>query len=95
MKKIFTKENLIIIVLAPLLVTIVGGIIVVLFENAASTRKRNTNDSLTLEEYLIENTGKFFGYRRAQVFRRYVNENLWGHLSEVNSVELVNRFSKK
>ncbi|MCA9925968.1 MAG: hypothetical protein KC421_26535 [Anaerolineales bacterium] len=37
MKKIFTKENLIIIVLAPLLVTIVGGIIVVLFENAAST----------------------------------------------------------
>jgi hypothetical protein len=66
----------------------------VFFENAASTKKRNQGDHLSLDAYLKENTGKLFGYRRAQVYRRFVNENVWGHLPEVNSIELVNKFTK-
>lgn len=66
-----------------------------LFDQAAATRKRGVQDSLTLEQYLIENTGKFFGYRRAHVYKRFINDSLWGHLSEVNSVELANKFAKR
>jgi hypothetical protein len=66
-----------------------------LFDQAAATRKRGVQDSLTLEQYLVENTGKFFGYRRAHVYKRFINDSLWGHLSEVNSIELVNKFAKR
>lgn len=62
------------------------------FDNAASTKRRGGEQ--TLEEYLRENTGKFFGLRKAQVYRRFIPECLWGGIPEVNSTELVNRFSK-
>ncbi|HMV42005.1 MAG TPA: hypothetical protein PK079_13970 [Leptospiraceae bacterium] len=62
------------------------------FENAASTRKRITNDPMTTEDYMRENVGKFFGYRRAQVYRRFVPDNVFGLMSEINSTELVTKF---
>ncbi len=62
------------------------------FDAAASTKRRGTEQ--TLEEYLKENTGKFFGYRKAQIYRRFIQECVWGGIPEVNSTELVNRFSK-
>ncbi|MCB1176393.1 MAG: hypothetical protein KDK36_02330, partial [Leptospiraceae bacterium] len=66
-----------------------------LFDQAASTKRRNVNDNQTLEEYLKENTGKFFGYRRAQIYRRFVNDTIWGNLPEVSSSDLVHKFSRK
>jgi hypothetical protein len=63
-----------------------------LFDQAAATRKKVTEEDLPLEEYMKENTGKFFGYRRAQVFRRFISDCIWGGLPEVNSTELVNKF---
>ncbi len=65
------------------------------FENAASTRKRITNDPMTTEEYMRENVGKFFGYRRAQVYRRFVPDNVFGIMPEINSTELVNKFKTR
>lgn len=62
------------------------------FEAAAATKRRGIEQ--TLEEYLKENTGKFFGYRKAQVYRRFIPECVWGGIPEVNSTELVNRFYK-
>ena len=50
---------------------------------------------MSLERYLTENTGKFFGYRRAQVYRRFLNDCIWGYLPEANSTEYLNKFSKK
>ncbi|MDX1957145.1 MAG: hypothetical protein SFU98_01160 [Leptospiraceae bacterium] len=66
----------------------------ILFDQAASTRKRISNESSSIEDYLKENTGKFFGYRRAQVYRRFVSDCVWGALPENNSSELVNKFKK-
>lgn len=66
-----------------------------LFDQAAATRKRGVGDNMTLEQYLIENTGKFFGYRRAQVYRRFLNDCVWGQLNEVTSTEYLNKFIKK
>lgn len=65
------------------------------FENAASTRKRITNDSMTTEDYMRENVGKFFGYRRAQVYRRFVPDNVFGLMPEINSIELVTKFKQR
>lgn len=65
------------------------------FENAASTRKRITNDPMTTEEYMRENVGKFFGYRRAQVYRRFVPDNVFGLMQEINSTDLVNKFKSR
>jgi hypothetical protein len=65
-----------------------------LYDQAASTRKRITEESIPIDDYLRENTGKFFGYRRAQVYRRFVPDCLWGGLHEMNSTELVNKFFK-
>ena len=65
------------------------------FEYAASTRKRVINDPVTSEEYMRDNVAKFFGHRRAQVYRRFVPENVFGHMSETNSVELVNKFKSR
>lgn len=67
----------------------------ILFDMAASTRKRAANDGSTLDDYLRENTGKFFGYRRAQVFRRFVTDTVWGNLPENSSTELVNKFNRR
>jgi hypothetical protein len=67
----------------------------ILFDQAAATRKRGVGDNMSLERYLIENTGKFFGYRRAQVYRRFLNDCIWGYLPESNSTEYLNKFSKK
>ena len=67
----------------------------VLFDQAAATRKRGVGDNMSLERYLTENTGKFFGYRRAQVYRRFLNDCIWGYLPEANSTEYLNKFSKK
>ena len=65
------------------------------FEYAASTRKRITNDPLTIEEYMRENVGKFFGHRRAQVYRRFVPDNVFGLMPEINSTELANKFKSR
>ena len=65
------------------------------FEYAASTRKRVINDPVTIEDYMRENVAKFFGHRRAQVYRRFVPDNVFGHMPEVNSVELVNKFKPR
>ncbi len=65
------------------------------FENAASTRKRITNDPMTTDNYMRENVGKFFGHRRAQVYRRFVPENVFGLMPEINSTELVNKFKSR
>lgn len=67
----------------------------ILFDQAASTRKRGSGDNLTLEQYLLENTGKFFGYRRAQVYRRFINESIWSYLPESSNSDLLNRLIKK
>ena len=63
-----------------------------LFNIAASTKKRGRSDNLTIEVYLKMNMGKFFGYRRAQVYRRFVHDCVFGALPENNSIELVNKF---
>lgn len=63
-----------------------------LFNVAASTKKRGRSDNISIEVYLKMNMGKFFGYRRAQVYRRFVNDCVFGTLHENNSVELVNKF---
>lgn len=65
------------------------------FDMAASTRKRNAGDNITTEEYVRQNVGKFFGYRRAQVYRRFVQDNVFGLMPEVNSSDLINKFYKK
>lgn len=66
-----------------------------LFDQAAATRKRVTGESQSLNHYLIENTGKFFGYRRAQVYRRFINDTVWSQLPESGSIELINKLVKK
>ncbi|MCB1157993.1 MAG: hypothetical protein KDK45_10850, partial [Leptospiraceae bacterium] len=65
------------------------------FEKAAATRKRGYNDSLSMEDYLKSNAGKFFGYRRTQVYRRFVSDNVFGLMPEVNSTELLKKFFDK
>ncbi len=65
------------------------------FENAASTRKRITNDPITTDEFMRENVGKFFGYRRAQVYKRFVPDNVFGIMPEINSTDLVNKFKSR
>lgn len=66
-----------------------------LFDQAAATRKRITGEAQSLNQYLVENTGKFFGYRRAQVYRRFINETIWAPLSEAGNTDLLNRLVKK
>lgn len=61
------------------------------FDHAASTR-RGINEKQPIEDYMRENEGKFFGYRRAQVFRRFVPDNIFGIMSEVSSTDLVKKF---
>jgi biopolymer transport protein ExbB len=43
----------------------------------------------------IENTGKFFGYRRAQVYKRFLNDSIWGSLPEATNTEYLHKFSVK
>ena len=50
---------------------------------------------MTTEEYMRENVGKFFGYRRAQVYRRFVPDNVFGVMQEINSTDLVNKFKSR
>jgi hypothetical protein len=62
------------------------------FDYAASTRKRGMNEKQSIEDYMRENVAKFFGYRRAQVFRRFVPDSVFGSMPEVSSTELVKKF---
>ena len=61
------------------------------FDFAASTRKRGDAEK-SLDNYMKENVGKFFGYRRAQVFKRFIPDSIFGFMSEVNSTELIKKF---
>lgn len=63
------------------------------FEKAAATRKRGHGDNKSIEEFLLENCGKFFGYRRTQVFRRFISDGIFHFMPEVNSTTLVKRFN--
>ena len=65
------------------------------FDQAAATRKRIHVEINTIEEYMRENTGKFFGYRRAKVYRRFIPDSIFGFMPEVNSTDLVKKFSKR
>jgi hypothetical protein len=65
------------------------------FDQAAATRKRIHVETNTIEEYMRENAGKFFGYRRAKVYRRFIPDSIFGFMSEVNSTDLVKKFSKR
>jgi hypothetical protein len=66
-----------------------------LFDQAAATKRRTVGENKSVDEYLRENTGKFFGYRRAQVYRRFVHDTIWGILPEITTTELVQKFAKK
>ncbi len=61
------------------------------FDHAASTR-RGLNDKQSIEDYMRENEGKFFGYRRAQIFKRFVPDNIFGMMPEVSSNILTKKF---
>ncbi|MEM7180484.1 MAG: hypothetical protein AAF518_06205 [Spirochaetota bacterium] len=63
------------------------------FDKAAATRKRGHGDNKSIEEFLLDNSGRFFGYRRTQVFRRFIADSIFETMPEVNSVEMVRKFS--
>ncbi len=56
-----------------------------LYDQGAATRKGLTGISQGLDDYLKENAGKFFGYRRVQVFKRFVPNSIFGDLPDNNS----------
>ncbi|MBE7412767.1 MAG: hypothetical protein L6Q54_01880 [Leptospiraceae bacterium] len=60
-----------------------------LYDQGASTRKGLIGESLDIDSYMKENAGKFFGYRRIQVFRRFVSNSIFGELLENSTIKKI------
>lgn len=60
-----------------------------LYDQGAATRKGLINEIQDIDDYMKENSGKFFGYRRIQAFRRFVPSSIFGDLPENSSFSKI------
>lgn len=63
-----------------------------LYNHAAATRKGALYADNDFENYLQENCGKFFGFRRAQIFRRFVPGSVFSDMPEIITAAKITRF---